>query len=141
MRARVRTQTHLSFGKEYTAAVEAKQVAQQEAERARFVVDKVGPRTSPWPLAPGSLSARAPPRVQAEQDKKSTIIRAQGEARSAELIGQAVARNPGYIELRRLEAARTIAGVMAQANNAMYLNADTLLLNQNHVGDGKHGQP
>ena len=29
--------THLSFGKEYTAAVEAKQVAQQEAERAQLV--------------------------------------------------------------------------------------------------------
>merc|ERR1712008_457756 len=54
--------THLTFGKEYTAAVEAKQVAQQDAERARFVVEK------------------------AMQDKKSTIIRAQGEAKSAKLI-------------------------------------------------------
>ncbi|KAI4477640.1 hypothetical protein M0804_012468 [Polistes exclamans] len=31
--------TELSFGKEYTAAVEAKQVAQQEAQRAAFVVE------------------------------------------------------------------------------------------------------
>jgi len=35
-------QTHLTFGKEFTEAVEMKQVAQQEAERARFVVEKVG---------------------------------------------------------------------------------------------------
>jgi len=28
--------TELSFGKEYTAAVEAKQVAQQEAQRKKF---------------------------------------------------------------------------------------------------------
>jgi hypothetical protein len=28
----------LTFSKEYTAAVEAKQVAQQEAERAKFIV-------------------------------------------------------------------------------------------------------
>lgn len=34
-------QTHLTFGKEFTEAVELKQVAQQEAERARFVVEKV----------------------------------------------------------------------------------------------------
>lgn len=34
-------QTHLTFGKEFTEAVEMKQVAQQEAERARFVVEKV----------------------------------------------------------------------------------------------------
>jgi prohibitin 1 len=33
--------THLAFGKEFTFAVEAKQVAQQEAERAKFVVEKV----------------------------------------------------------------------------------------------------
>ena len=32
--------TALTFGKEYTAAIEAKQVAQQEAERAKFVVEK-----------------------------------------------------------------------------------------------------
>jgi len=32
--------THLSFGAEYTAAIEAKQVAQQEAERAKFIVEK-----------------------------------------------------------------------------------------------------
>lgn len=33
--------THLSFGQEFTHAVEQKQVAQQEAERARFIVEKV----------------------------------------------------------------------------------------------------
>ena len=33
--------THLAFGKEFTSAVEAKQVAQQEAERAKFIVEKV----------------------------------------------------------------------------------------------------
>ena len=32
--------THLAFSKEYTAAVEAKQVAQQESERARYIVDR-----------------------------------------------------------------------------------------------------
>ncbi|KAH0512366.1 Prohibitin [Microtus ochrogaster] len=32
--------TQLTFGKEFTEAVEAKQVAQQGAERARFVLEK-----------------------------------------------------------------------------------------------------
>jgi len=45
--------TSLTFGKEFTAAIEAKQVAAQEAERAKFVVEK------------------------AEQDKQSAVIRAQ----------------------------------------------------------------
>lgn len=34
-------QTHLTFGHEFMYAVEQKQVAQQEAERARFLVEKV----------------------------------------------------------------------------------------------------
>ena len=38
-------QTHLSFGREFTEAVEMKQVAQQEAERARFLVEKVRTHT------------------------------------------------------------------------------------------------
>jgi prohibitin 2 len=54
--------TDLQFGKEYAAAVEAKQVAQQDAERSKFVVEK------------------------AQQEKRSIIVRAQGEAESALLI-------------------------------------------------------
>ncbi|KAL5997673.1 hypothetical protein ACLOJK_008603 [Asimina triloba] len=85
--------TSLTFGKEFTAAIEAKQIAAQEAERAKFVVEK------------------------AEQDKKSAIIRAQGEARSAQLIGQAIANNPAFITLRKIEAAREIAHTMSNSAN------------------------
>lgn len=97
--------THLSFGKEYTAAVEAKQVAQQDAERARFIVDK------------------------AVQEKKSMIIKAQGEAKSASLIGAAIRDNPGFIQLRKLEAAREIAATLSKSSNKLYLDGDALLLN------------
>lgn len=45
--------TSLTFGKEFTSAIEAKQIAAQEAERAKYIVEK------------------------AEQDKKGAIIRAQ----------------------------------------------------------------
>ncbi|WOG98707.1 hypothetical protein DCAR_0418051 [Daucus carota subsp. sativus] len=97
--------TTLTFGREFTAAIEAKQVAAQEAERAKFVVEK------------------------AEQDKRSAIIRAQGEAKSASLIGQAISSNPAFITLRKIEAAREIANVMASGNNKTYLNSGDLLLN------------
>lgn len=85
--------TVLTFSREFTAAIEAKQVAAQEAERAKYIVEK------------------------AEQDKKSAIIRAQGEAKSAQLIGQAIANNPAFITLRRIEAAREIAHTMSNAAN------------------------
>ncbi|KAK6774241.1 hypothetical protein RDI58_029480 [Solanum bulbocastanum] len=97
--------TSLTFGKEFTAAIEAKQVAAQEAERAKFIVEK------------------------AEQDKRSSVIRAQGEAKSAQLIGQAIANNPAFITLRKIEAARDIAHTISNSANKAYLSADDLLLN------------
>ncbi|XP_065875789.1 prohibitin-1, mitochondrial [Euphorbia lathyris] len=97
--------TTLTFGKEFTAAIEAKQVAAQEAERAKFIVEK------------------------AEQDKRSAIIRAEGEATSAQLIGQAIANNPAFITLRKIEASREIAHTISQSANKVFLKSDDLLLN------------
>eukprot|EP00698_Gefionella_okellyi_P009712 TRINITY_DN248_c0_g1_i1.p1 TRINITY_DN248_c0_g1~~TRINITY_DN248_c0_g1_i1.p1 ORF type:complete len:298 (-),score=84.08 TRINITY_DN248_c0_g1_i1:20-913(-) len=104
--------THLAFGKEYTSAVEAKQVAAQEAERAKFLVEK------------------------AEQDRKSAVIRAEGEATSAEMIGLAIQENPSFLILRKIEAAREIAHTVAESENTVYLDASTLLVNVNQKGSG-----
>jgi len=97
--------THLSFSPEYARAVEAKQVAQQDAERAKYIV------------------------LGAKQEKLSIITRAKGEAESAVLIGKSVKKNPGFMKLRRIEAAKDIADIVADSGNKVYLNADTLLLN------------
>ncbi|KAK7048433.1 muts 5 [Favolaschia claudopus] len=97
--------THVAFSPEFTHAVEAKQVAQQTALRAAFLVD------------------------QAVQEKLSIIVRAQGEAQSAELIGDAMRKNKGFLELRRLEAAREIATLLSTSGNKVMLDAASLLLN------------
>lgn len=99
--------THLAFSPEFTAAVEAKQVAQQEAQRAAFVVDK------------------------ARQEKQAMVVRAQGEARSAELIGDAIKKSRSYVDLRRIENARNIATILqeAGAKNKVYLDTEGLGLN------------
>ena len=108
--------THLSFSPEYARAVEAKQVAQQEAERAKYVV------------------------IGAQQEKQTIITKARGEAESAELIGTAVKRNPGFMKLRRIDAARDIADIVSKSGNKIYLNADTLLLNLMGDADNKFEQ-
>lgn len=97
--------THVSFSPEYEKAVESKQVAQQQAERARYVVQK------------------------ALEEKKSVIIKAQGEQEAAKLIGEAMKNNPGFIQLRKMEAAREVASALSGASNKLWLNTDTLLLN------------
>ncbi|XP_042273090.1 prohibitin-2b isoform X2 [Thunnus albacares] len=97
--------TELSFSSQYTAAVEAKQVAQQEAQRAQFYVEK------------------------AKQDQRQKIIQAEGEAEAAKMLGRAVTKNPGYLKLRRIRAAQNIAKTVASSQNKVYLNADSLVLN------------
>ncbi|KAI9316200.1 prohibitin-2 [Dichotomocladium elegans] len=99
--------THVGFSPVFESAVEAKQIAQQEAQRAAFIVDK------------------------ARQEKQSIIVRAQGEAKSAELIGEAIKNKPGFLELKRIEAAREIASVISKSGNKVMLDSDTLLLNVN----------
>jgi prohibitin 2 len=68
----------------------------------------------------------------ARQEKQATIVRAQGEARSAELIGEAIKKSKSYIELRRIENARNIAQVIQESGqNKLYLDAQGLGLNIN----------
>jgi len=98
--------THLTFGREFTQAVEQKQVAQQEAEKARFLVEK------------------------AEQVKTAAVINAEGDSEAADLLAQAFkASGEGLVELRRIEAAEDIADNMSQSRNVVYLppNQSTLL--------------
>ncbi|KAJ1940689.1 Prohibitin-2, subunit of the prohibitin complex (Phb1p-Phb2p) [Linderina pennispora] len=97
--------THITFSPEFASAVEAKQIAQQDAQRAAFIVDR------------------------ARQEKQSTIVRADGEARSAELIGEAIKNQPGFLELRRIETARDIANILQKSGNRLVLDASSLLLN------------
>jgi len=97
--------TELTFGREYSAAVEAKQIAQQEAQRAVFYVER------------------------AKQERQQKIVQAEGEAQAAKMIGQAVSQNPGYLKLRKLRAAQSISRTIAQSPNKVYLNTSGLLLN------------
>jgi hypothetical protein len=60
---------------------------------------------------------------------QSIIVRAQGEARSAELIGEAMRNNKGFLQLRKLEAARDIATLLSVSGNRVMLDSQSLLLN------------
>ncbi|PWN28679.1 hypothetical protein BDZ90DRAFT_251353 [Jaminaea rosea] len=105
--------THLTFGSEFTRAVERKQIAQQEAERARFVVE------------------------QAEQERQAAVVRAEGEAEAAALISKALSSaGDGLLTLRRIETARSVAQELAQSRNVTYLphGGSSVLLNMQGQG-------
>merc|ERR1712001_296487 len=90
--------THLTFGREFAQAVELKQVAQQDAEKARFLVEK------------------------AEQIKQANIISAEGDTQAAELLATAIGKaGEGLVELRRIETAEEIALDLSASRNIVYL--------------------
>ncbi|CAF0736715.1 unnamed protein product, partial [Didymodactylos carnosus] len=103
--------THLTFGPEFTTAVEAKQVAQQDAEKQRFLVEK------------------------AEQTRQANVIAAEGDARAADLIGRALGEaGDGIIELRRIEAAEDIATQLAKSRNIV-LMAQNIIIQVGQCGN------
>lgn len=90
--------THLTFGREFAKAIENKQVAQQEAETQFYLVAK------------------------ADQERKASIIRAEGEAEAAELISKAMlSAGTGLIEVRRIDTAKDVAAILAKGRNVTYL--------------------
>merc|ERR1719162_2397600 len=67
--------THLTYGKEFARAIEDKQVAEQEAERQKFIV------------------------LRSEQERQATVIRSEGEAEAAQMISEALKEHgSGLIE-------------------------------------------
>jgi prohibitin 1 len=100
--------THLAFGKEFSKAIEDKQVAEQDAQKQQFVVAK------------------------AEQENKAAVLRAEGEAEAATMISDALKKHGGgLIEVKRIDASREIAETLSKAGNVMYLpgGGTNMLLN------------
>jgi len=90
--------THLQFSNEFAKAIEDKQVAEQKAERAKFVVDR------------------------AEQEKKARIIRSEGEAQAADLVSTSLEKyGKGMLKLRQIETAQMIAETLSESHGVVYL--------------------
>ena len=96
--------TDLVFDPAYQRSIEQKQVAQQQAEQAKYVV------------------------LRREQEKKATIIRASADAEAATLVSEAIASNgAGLIAMRKIEAAQIMAEQLAQNPNINFVHANNTL--------------
>lgn len=99
--------THLAFSPDFAAAIEHKEVAYQQAETAKFVVQ------------------------QAEQEKKAQIIQSEGDAEAAQMISDALSKHGrGLIEVRKIETAQHIANQLAKAPNVTYMPSGNNMLLQ-----------
>jgi prohibitin 1 len=95
--------THLQFSRDFAQAIEQKQVAQQMAERSKFVV------------------------MMREEEMKAAVLRAEGESEAARLIADAINKfGPGLIAMRKIEAAQHIVQELQQSGNITFLSGNTL---------------
>jgi prohibitin 1 len=108
--------THLAFSREFSKSVEDKQVAEQQAERQKFIVQM------------------------AEQEKLAQIKKAEGEAEAAKMVSKALAAyGKGFVEVKRIDAAKEIAETLSKSSNIMYLpggGGSNLLLSMGGGGGG-----
>merc|ERR1712137_489172 len=97
--------TELSFSKQYASAIERKQIAQQDAERAKFDVER------------------------AIEKRREIVAKADGERRAAVEFNEALKKDPhrNFLELRRIEAATEIAQMISRGYNKVYLDSENLL--------------
>ena len=111
--------THLTFGRDFTHSVEMKQVAQQDAEKARLVSDLLVILVVIIFFFVRFLVEKA------EQVKQAAIINAEGDSEAALLLAKAFeATGEGLVELRRIETAEDVAASMAASRNVVYLPSD-----------------
>lgn len=95
--------THLQFSREFAHAIEQKQVAQQMAERSKFIV------------------------MMREEEMKAAVLRAEGEAEAAQLVADAIANyGSGLVAMRKIEAAQHIVESLQANPNITFLSSNAL---------------
>jgi prohibitin 1 len=80
-----------------------KQVAQQEAEKSKFIV------------------------MIREQEKAAAILKAEGDAEAARLVSEAMAKyGQGLVAIRKIEAAQDIMAKLQNSSNVTFLSSNAL---------------
>ena len=94
----------INFSQNYQRAVDEKQSAQQEAERAKFFVE------------------------QSTYIKKSIVQRAETDAAGIKLIGEQVKKDPAFMDLQKIDFSVELSEVFAKSRTKIILNTDLLML-------------
>ncbi len=110
---------NITFSPEYAASVEQKQIAEQQAQQAKFVVEQ---RKQEAEQARQSAQGRADAQViEAEGSAKSRLIEADAEAQALELIAQALQANPDLLTYQYINQLSPNIQVMLVPNDVPYL--------------------
>ncbi len=87
---------NIRFSDEYAAAVEQKQIAEQQAQQAKFVVEsKKQEAEQARQVAQGQADAAV---ISAQGAAQAQVIQAEAQAKANDLIGQSLQKNPEILQ-------------------------------------------
>ena len=110
---------NITFSPEYAASVEQKQIAEQQAQQAKFVVEQRKQEAEQArQTAQGAADARV---IAAKGDAEARLINAEAEAKALELIAAALAGNPDLITYQYVQKLGPGIQVMLVPNDNPFL--------------------
>lgn len=109
----------IHFSEEYAAAVEQKQIAEQQAQQAKFVVEsKRQEAEQARQVAQGQADAAV---IAAQGEADARLIQAKAEASALELINNAIKDNPDLLTYQYIEKLGPDIKVMLLPNDSPFL--------------------
>ncbi len=121
---------NITFSPEYAASVEQKQIAEQQAQQAKFVVESKrqeaeqarqvaqGQADAAVIAAQGQAQSRV---IQAQAEAEARLIQAEAEAKALELIAAALANNPDLLTYQYITKLSPNVQVMLLPNDAPFI--------------------
>lgn len=110
---------NITFSPEYAASVEQKQIAEQQAQQAKFVVEsKKQEAEQARQTAQGQADAAV---IRAEGDAQARVIQATAEAEALQLIANALNINPNLLTYQYINQLAPGIQVMLVPNDNPYL--------------------
>jgi regulator of protease activity HflC (stomatin/prohibitin superfamily) len=110
---------NITFSPEYAASVEQKQIAEQQALQAKFVVEsKKQEADQAREVAKGQADAVV---TRAEGDAKARLIQAEAEAKALQLIADVLRNNPSLLNYQYITKLAPDIQVMLVPNNSPFI--------------------
>ena len=117
---------NITFTADYAKSIEEKQIAEQNALRAKFLVDQQ--KQEAERLREEARGQRDAAITKAEGDAQATILRAQAEAEALRLVSEALKANPDLLTFRYIEKlAPSINTVLLPSNAPFLIDIKSLL--------------
>ena len=120
---------NVTFSDEYAQSIEQKQIAQQNAERAKFLVELEQQEAERVRVqAKGQADAAI---SRAQGDAESNVIRAKAQAESLGLISAALKDNPNLLTYEYIDKlSPNVQTIMLPSNQPFLLDPKSFMLNQ-----------